>query len=75
MLEYDLKHLGAKSYNLNNLSCEPSKIIIDNEAAIVMSEYNKDTTGNRHVARRYHYVRQCTSLNEHKFERIGTKFL
>ena len=74
MLEYDLKHLGAKSYDLNNPSCEPSKIIIDNEAAIAMSKCNKDTAGNRHVARRYHYVHQGTSLNEHKFEWIGTKF-
>ena len=74
MLEYDFKHLGAQSYDLNNPSCEPSKIIIDNEAAIAMSKCNKDTAGNRHVARRYHYVRQGTSLNEHKFKWIGTKF-
>ena len=26
-----------------------------------------------HVAMRYHYVRQGTSLNEHKFEWIGSK--
>ena len=37
MLEYDLKHLGAKSYDLNNPSCEPSKLIIDNEATKAMS--------------------------------------
>ena len=52
MLEYDLEHLGTKSYDLNNPSCEPSKIIIDNEAAKAMSECNKDTADNRHVARR-----------------------
>ena len=45
ILEYDLKHLGAKSYDLNNPSCKPSKIIIDNEAAKAMSECNKDTAG------------------------------
>ena len=38
-----------------------------------MSECNKDTAGNRHVARRYHYVRQGSLLNEHKFKWIGTK--
>ena len=38
-----------------------------------MSKCNKDTAGNRHVARRYHYVRQGTSMNEQKFEWIGTK--
>ena len=26
------------------------------------------------MARRYHYVRQGTALQEHKFEWIGTKF-
>ena len=73
MLEYDFKHLGTRSYNLENPICEPSRIIIDNEAAIAMSKCNKDTAGNRHVARRYYYVRQGTSLNEHKFEWIGSK--
>ena len=74
MLEYDLKHLGTKSYDLNNPSCEPSKIIIDDEAAIAMSECNKDTAGDRYVARRYHYVCQGTSLNKQKFKWIGLKF-
>ena len=34
---------------------------------------NKDTTRNRHVARRFHYVRQGTALTEHKFHWISTK--
>ena len=74
MLEYDLKYLGTKSYDFNNPSYEPSKIIIDNVAAIAMSKYNNDTAGNRHIARRYHYVCQGTSIKKHKFEWIGTKF-
>ena len=52
---------------------DPSYIIIDNEAAKCMSECNKDTAGNWHLARRYHYARQGTLLNEHKFKWIGTK--
>ena len=43
-------------------------------SAICMANCNKDTAGNRHVARRFHYVRQGTALKEHKFEWIGTKF-
>ena len=74
MLEYDFKHLGSKSYDLDNPIYEVSRIIIDNEAAITVSKYNKDTADNWHVARRYHYVRQGTSMNEHKYEWIGTKF-
>ena len=73
MLEYDFKFLGSKSYDLDNSIFELSRIIIDIEAAIAMSKCNKDTAGNRYVARRYHYLRQGTSMNEHKFEWIGTK--
>ena len=46
---------------------------MDNEAAISMARCNKDTVGNRYVARRYHNVRQGTTLKEHVFEWIGTK--
>ncbi len=35
---------------------------------------HKDTAGNRHVAMRYHYVRQVTTLKEYVFEWIGTKY-
>ena len=56
------------------LNKKPAKIIIDNEAAICMAKCNKDTAGNRHVARRIHHVRQGTVLKEHKFEWISFKF-
>ena len=73
MLNYDLRHLGKEDYNADEINEEPANIIIDNEAAISMAKCNKDTAGNRHVARRYHYVRQGTALNEHKFSWISTK--
>ena len=74
MLIYDLRDMGSDKYDQDNVNMEPARIIIDNEAAISMAKCNKDTAGNRHVARRYHYVRQGTALQEHKFEWIGTKF-
>ena len=74
MLIYDLKFLGSDTYDADNLEYEPARIIIDNEAAIAMAKCNKDTAGNRHVARRYHYVRQGTAMKEHAFEWIGTKY-
>ena len=74
MLTYDLRNLGSTTYDPNKPECEPSRIIIDNEAAIAMAKCNKDTAGNRHVARRYHYVQQGTTLKEHKFEWISTKY-
>ena len=73
-LVYNLKFLGKKEYNSDEPVYEPVTIIIDNKAAISMAKCNKDTAGNHHVARRYHYVRQGTALNKHKFEWIGTKF-
>ena len=52
MLVYDIRSMGSKLYNGDNLKCEPSRTIVDNEAAISMARYNKDTAGNRHVTRR-----------------------
>ena len=74
MFTYDLKYLGTPKYDGDNLDYEPAKIIIDNEAAICMAKYNKDTARKRHVVQRFHYVVQGTALKEHMFEWIGTKF-
>ena len=74
MLGYDFEHMGTENYDPMNMKYEASFVIIDNEAAKAMSECNKDTAGNRHIARRYHYVRQGTVMNEHKFHWISTKF-
>ena len=52
-----LRYMGSKSYDGDDLKCESSRIIVHNDAAISMARCNKDTAGNRHVARRYHYVR------------------
>ena len=74
MLGYDIEKMGAEDYDPMNIKYDASFIIIDNEAAKSMSECNKDTPGNRHVARRYHYVRQGTLMREHKFHWISTKY-
>ena len=73
MLTYDLRNLGSPLYDGDTMNSEPAMIIIDNEAAISMAKCDKDTAGNRHVARRYHYVRQGTALKEHDFAWINTK--
>ena len=46
---------------------------MNKKAAIFMAKCNKDPAGNRLVSRRYHYVRQGTTLKEHDFKWIGTK--
>ena len=73
MLVYDLRNLGSEDYNEKDVDAEPARVIIDNEAAICMAKCNKDTAGNRHVVRRFHYVRQGTVLKEHTFDWISTK--
>ena len=74
MIIYDLRCLGSKEYNSYELTCEPSIIIVDYEAAITMVKCNKDTAGNYHVARRFYYVHQGSTLKEHTFEWISTKY-
>ena len=56
------------------MNYEPAKTIIDNEAAICMANCNKDSAGNRRVARPFHYVRKGTALKEHELEWIGKKY-
>ena len=73
MYVYDLTSLGSDSYDDDNLKCEPSRIIVDNEAGISLAKCDKDTTGSRYIAGRHHYVRQGTTLKEHIFEWIDTK--
>ncbi len=48
------------------MNYEPAKMFIDNEAVISMAKCNKVTAGNQLVARRFHYVRQGTALNEYQ---------
>ena len=56
------------------------RILIYDLQYLDSEEYNPDeptceqTAGRRHVARRYHYVRQGTTLKEHVFEWISTKY-
>ena len=74
MMGYNFENMGKEDYKPMNMKYPPANIIIDNGAAKAMSKCNKDTPGNTHVARRYHYVRQGALLNEHRFQWVGTDF-
>ena len=57
-LQYDLKYLGSPEYNLQETyGTPPSIMLVDNSATIAMSENYKVTKKNRHIARRWHFVR------------------
>ena len=66
MLIYDLESLGTDTYILNgtNLSV-PNLLLIDNEATVAMSKNYKPTKKNRHIAQRFHYVREGQCGEQH----------
>ena len=58
-LKYDFDQLGSPSFNIDSTTDSvPSIILIDNQATIRMSKNYKVTGKNRHVGRRWHFVRQ-----------------
>ena len=58
-LVYDFEFLGTNEYDINATTKEvPSVLLIDNQATVRMSKNYKVTSKNRHVARRWHFVRQ-----------------
>ena len=66
-LEYDFNNLDTEGYDVNNEAPDvPTILLVDNSATVDMSKNFKQTKKNRHIARRYHYVRQGTRMNQHK---------
>jgi hypothetical protein len=57
-LYYDFEFLGTPDYNENAChSMTPSILLIDNNATVAMSKNYKVSAANRHIARRWHFVR------------------
>ena len=58
-LTYEFEKLGTPEYNIEGRTKEvPSVLLIDNQATVRMSKNYKVTSKNRHVGRRWHFVRQ-----------------
>ena len=58
-LRYDFENLGSSTFDINATDKDtPSIILVDNQATIRMSKNYKVTGKNRHVGRRWHFVRQ-----------------
>ena len=71
MLLYDFENLGKANYDINESSDEiPPVLLVDNEATVAMSKYYKPTKKSRHIARRYHYVREGEKNNYHNIKWI-----
>jgi hypothetical protein len=60
-LLYEFEFLGTDSYKIDGtFGKTPSILLIDNQATVSMSKNYKVTAKNRHVARRWHFVRRGT---------------
>jgi hypothetical protein len=58
-LFYDFMNLGKSDYDRNGTFGKiPSILLIDNQATVQMSKNYRVTSKNRHVARRWHFVRR-----------------
>ncbi|MGH3054017.1 MAG: Ty1/Copia family ribonuclease HI, partial [Gaiellaceae bacterium] len=72
MLAQDYNNLGKSTYSvLNDEIMPPAIILIDNTAAKAMAECERSSKMTRHVVRRYHYVRQGQSRNDHTIQWIN----
>ena len=70
-LTYDLENMGTKEYDPEQVHGEvPSLILVDNQATVAMSNNYKVSKKNRHIARRYHYVKQGVKTKDHEVEWI-----
>ena len=58
-LLYEFDYLGTPMYKVDETSPKvPSLLLIDNQATVRMSKNYKVTAKNRHIARRWHFVRR-----------------
>ena len=58
-LKYEFDKLGCDDYNVDGSTASvPSILLIDNQATVRMSKNYKVTGKNRHVGRRWHFVRR-----------------
>ncbi len=59
-LMYEFEFLGTNDYDENNGKTKepPTVLLIDNQATVAMSKNYKVTSKNRHVGRRWHFVRR-----------------
>jgi hypothetical protein len=76
MILYDHKYLGTKRYDVMKqvLDMAPSILMVDNQAAVQMSMNDKLTKLTRHIARRFHYVREGVKAGSHKIYWIPKEY-
>ena len=59
MLVQDFKHLGSINHKEKiEEKTQMNVLLVDNEATVAMAKNYKPTKKNRHIARRFHYVKE-----------------
>ena len=68
MLAYNMMNLGHQDYDFNKTVKlqTPTIVLVDNSSAVQMASNTKQTRQNRHIQRRFHYVRQGQRDGKHK---------
>ena len=70
-LLYEFDFLGTDEYKIDGIFGDtPTLMLIDNQATVKMSKNYKVTAKNRHIARRWHFVRRGVKANLFKLHWI-----
>ncbi len=68
-LLYEFEYLGSPEYKIDGVfGTTPTIMLIDNQATVQMSKNYKVTSKNRHVGRRWHFVRRGVKSKNIRFE-------
>jgi len=72
MLLYDMLYLGTPDWSEadQQLPQTPTIIMVDNEATVTIARNGRLTRKNRHVERRFHYVKQGQAVRAHELHWI-----
>ena len=73
-LLYDMENMGKEDYDATKIHGQvPTLLLTDNAATVAMSKNYKVTKKNRHIARRFHYVKQGSKNGDHVLKWISNQ--
>ena len=73
MLIYDLKNLDTENFKIDGheTTTPPTVVLVDNKSTVQMSKNYQMSKKNRHISRRYHYVREGEKAKRHSLTWIS----
>ena len=75
MIIYDLEKLDTDEFKVDGHEYfnTPIVVLVDNKATVQMSKNYKMSKRNRHILRRFHYVREGEKLKRHTLKWISNE--